>query len=107
MGLLFQSLPEDGAWARIRKLLGILAGFYILGMISLFAFQRSLLYLPSHTYVPLSEAHANRAFQEITVRTEDGLDLKAWYAPATSKPFTFVFFHGNGDSLYPHFHFEP
>jgi len=26
--------------------------------------------------------------------------LKAWYAPATSKPFTFVFFHGNGDSLY-------
>jgi len=86
--------------ARIRKLLGILFGFYILGMISLFAFQRSLLYLPSHTYVPLSEAHANRAFQEIFVRTEDGLDLKAWYAPATSKPFTIVFFHGNGDCLY-------
>jgi hypothetical protein len=100
MGLVFQSLPEDGAWVRIRKLLGILLGFYILGMICLFAFQRSLLYFPSHIYVPVSEAHANRAFQEISVRTEDGLDLKAWYAPATSKPFTFVFFHGNGDSLY-------
>jgi len=100
MGLVFQSLPEDGAWVRIRKLLGILLGFYILGMICLFAFQRSLLYFPSHIYVPVSEAHANRAFQEISVRAEDGLDLKAWYAPATSKPFTFVFFHGNGDSLY-------
>ena len=34
------------------------------------------------------------------MRTLDGLDLKGWYAPATTKPFTFVFFHGNGDSLY-------
>jgi len=100
VGLLFQSLPKDAALVRMRRLLGILSGFYILGMISLFAFQRSLLYFPSHTYVPLSEAHANRAFQEISVRTEDGVDLKAWYAPATSKPFTIVFFHGNGDSLY-------
>jgi len=33
------------------------------------------------------------------VRTEDAVDLKAWYAPATTQPFTIVFFHGNGDSL--------
>ena len=33
------------------------------------------------------------------MRTEDGLDLKAWYAPATSTPLTIVYFHGNGDSL--------
>jgi len=63
-------------------------------------FQRSLLYFPNHASVPLSEAHADRSFREFFVRTEDGIDLKAWYAPATSKPFTFVFFHGNGDSLY-------
>jgi len=100
MGLRLQSLPEDGAVARIGKFLGMLAGFYILGMIGLFAFQRSMLYLPSHDYVPLSEAHANKAFQEISVRTEDGLDLKGWYAPATSKPFTIVFFHGNADCSY-------
>jgi fermentation-respiration switch protein FrsA (DUF1100 family) len=48
----------------------------------------------------LSEAHTNPAFQEISARTADGIDLKAWYAPATSKTFTLVFFHGNGDSLY-------
>ncbi|MGH9563949.1 MAG: alpha/beta hydrolase [Terracidiphilus sp.] len=64
-----------------------------------FVFQRHLLYIPTHTYTPLAQAHANRAFQEISVRTEDGVDLKAWYAPASGKPCTIVFFHGNGDSL--------
>src|SRR5512146_696486 len=64
----------------------------------LFAVQRSLLYYPSRSFVPLSESHANKAFLEIPVRTSDGVNLKAWYAPSTSKPFTIVFFHGNGDS---------
>ena len=62
--------------------------------------QRSLLYYPNHSYVPLSEAHANKAFQEISVRTSDGLELRGWYAPATTKPLTIVFFHGNADYLY-------
>jgi fermentation-respiration switch protein FrsA (DUF1100 family) len=50
--------------------------------------------------VTLRAAGANGALKEFPVRTADGVDLKAWYAPATSKPYTFVFFHGNGDSLY-------
>lgn len=66
----------------------------------LFFTQRSLLYYPSHSYVPMAEANANKAFQELSVRTADGIDLKAWYAPATSKPYTIVFFHGNADSLH-------
>jgi len=65
-----------------------------------FAFQRSLLYFPRPDTISLSEAHANRSFQEFPVRTDDGINLKAWYAPASSKQFTFVFFHGNADSLY-------
>ncbi len=85
--------------AKIRKLIGILAGFYILLLIGVFVFQRSLLYFPSHHYVTLKDAYANQSFIEIPVKTADGLDLKAWYAPATSKSFTFVFFHGNGDYL--------
>lgn len=61
--------------------------------------QRNLLYFPSHTYTPLAEAYANHAFEEISATTEDGIHLRAWYAPATSRPCTIVFFHGNGDSL--------
>jgi fermentation-respiration switch protein FrsA (DUF1100 family) len=97
--LKLQSLPASGAFAKIRKLIGILAGFYLLLLIGVFFCQRSLLYFPSHSYVTLSEAFANKSFEELPVRTADGLDLKAWYAPATTKQFTFVFFHGNGDCL--------
>lgn len=64
-----------------------------------YATQRRLLYLPSHTYVPLDAANANPALRELAARTSDGVALKGWYAPATSKPCTIVFFHGNGDSL--------
>lgn len=72
---------------------------YLMVVAFFFLIQRNLLYLPTHTYTPLAQAYANRAFQEISVRTDDGLNLKAWYAPATSKACTIVFFHGNGDSL--------
>lgn len=83
----------------LRRFLLIIASIYLLPFFLLCIFQRSFLYVPSHTYVSLHDAHANRFFRQISLHTEDGLDLVAWYAPATSKPFTIVFFHGNGDSL--------
>ncbi len=83
----------------IKKILGTVIVVYVLIFAGVFLFQRSLLYFPKYAYVPLSEAHANRSLQEISVRTADGLDLKAWYAPATTKTYTIVFFHGNGDNL--------
>ena len=72
---------------------------YLLLLAVLFFAQRSFLYFPSRSYVPLSEAGVNPAFQEFAVRTSDGIDLRGWYAPATTRPCTIVFFHGNGDSL--------
>ena len=84
----------------LRSILRIAVAVYVLCLVLLFVFQRSLLYYPSHTYVTLHEAQANKSLIEFPVRTADGIDLKAWYAPATTKPYTFVFFHGNGDSLY-------
>ena len=82
-----------------RKILSGIAAIYLLTFLPLCIYQRELLYYPSHTYVSLHDAYASRSFREIHVRTEDGLNLIDWYAPATTKPFTFVFFHGNGDSL--------
>lgn len=72
---------------------------YLTAMAIFFVTQRSLLYYPSRSYTALADAHANTAFKEISVRTQDGIDLKAWYAPAINKPFTIVFFHGNADGL--------
>lgn len=83
----------------LRNAFLVLASLYLLLLLVFFLFQRDLLYYPSHDSAFLKDAHANSAFREISPKTEDGLDLKAWYAPATTKPFTFVFFHGNGDGL--------
>lgn len=89
----------DDAVKKFKRTAIFVVILYLAVLAFFFFAQRHLLYLPTHTYTPLAEAHANRAFQEITVRTEDGLNLKAWYAPAAGKPCTIVFFHGNGDSL--------
>jgi len=72
---------------------------YLVFLVVFFVTQRSLLYYPSHSYTGLTDAHANEAFKQISLRTQDGMELKAWYAPATTKHFTIVFFHGNADSL--------
>jgi fermentation-respiration switch protein FrsA (DUF1100 family) len=86
---------------RVLKIATIVAIVSLLLLVAaLYVTQRSLLYFPTRTYISLSQAHANAAFQEIPVTTADRINLKAWYAPATSKPLTIVFFHGNGDSLY-------
>lgn len=83
----------------LRNALFVIVGMYLMNLGAFFVFQRSLLYFPDRNYVSLTQAHANPAFKEFPVKTEDGLALKAWYAPASGKRFTFVFFHGNADSL--------
>jgi fermentation-respiration switch protein FrsA (DUF1100 family) len=95
-----RSSASNEAFMRVLALSGVFAvALYLVSLIIFFVTQRSLLYYPSHTYATLREAQANPAFHEISVRTADGIDLKAWYAPATSKSVTIVFFHGNADSL--------
>ncbi len=91
---------NPGESVKILKASLALAVALYLTVVAFFFFdQRNLLYYPTHTYTPLAEAQASRAFEEIPVTTEDGIHLKAWYAPAAGKPCTIIFFHGNADSL--------
>lgn len=80
--------------------IAVAVALYLVLVAMFYTAQRKFLYFPTHRYVPLSTAHANPAFEEITLRTADGIELKSWYAPATSQAITIVFFHGNADSLY-------
>jgi uncharacterized protein len=99
---LYYVCSDGQSWGLVRVFkisVTIAIALYLLLLAIFFFAQRSFLYFPSHLYVPLSEARANPAFQEFSVRTSDGIDLKGWYAPATTRQCTIVFFHGNGDSL--------
>ena len=85
----------------IPFLLALLILLVIYGAIVAYVYsiQRNLLYFPSHTYVAPREALADPALREFPVTAADGIALKGWYAPATTKPLTLVYFHGNGDDL--------
>ncbi|MBL8706608.1 MAG: alpha/beta hydrolase [Rhodospirillales bacterium] len=70
---------------------GLLAGLYV--------FQRQLLYHPSAT-VP-DRARAGVAdMRAVALRTEDGLDLLAWYKPPAAPGGRLVIlFHGNAGNI--------
>lgn len=83
----------------IKNTLYTCAFLYVCIGAFLFGMQRSFLYFPPHSKVPLAEVEAAGVFRELAFKTEDGLDLKAWYAPATRKRMTIIYFHGNADCL--------
>ncbi len=57
--------------------------------------QRSLLFLPPLVAEGMRAGDTDPALRDFTARTDDGLDVRGWYAPATHKPLTLVYFHGN------------
>lgn len=83
----------------LRRNLITLAIIYGAALIAVFIFQRDLLYFPQKSYVSPQPAYADSNLKEVPVQTEDGLKLIGWYAPATNKKLTIIYFHGNGDSL--------
>jgi len=95
-------MSESSLARKSMPLLGALLILLLLyaGIVAwIYSIQRSLLYFPSHTYLSPREALADPALKELPLTTADGLALKGWYAPATTKPLTLVYFHGNGDDL--------
>jgi hypothetical protein len=87
------------ALMKLKKILITGALVYLAVLVGVSVFQRSFLYFPNHSYAPPEVVYANSGFKELSIKTEDGLDLIGWYATATSKPLSIVYFHGNADSL--------
>jgi uncharacterized protein len=83
----------------VGKFLFFVLAIYLIAAAAVYILQRRFIYIPDHTYIPPSRAHAHKDLVELAVTTEDGLNLKGWYAPAKAKRLTLVYFHGNGDNL--------
>lgn len=78
-----------------------IAGAYALLIGGMYGFQRSLVFPASQ----VRATPAQMAVPEMAVvrlRTDDGLDLAAWYRPAPPGRLTVLSFHGNGDFLGAH-----
>jgi fermentation-respiration switch protein FrsA (DUF1100 family) len=78
----------------IALLVALGAAGYAVVTGGLYAFQRNLLYLPSETR-PAPEQYGLGEMEVIRTTTADGLELYAWYAPATGGRPTIVYLHGN------------
>jgi len=79
--------------------LGFLAAVYLGVLAALYFMQRSLLYLPDQTR-PTPVAFGVPEMAAVTLTTEDGLSLLAWWTPPreTGGP-VLVYFHGNGGHI--------
>lgn len=76
-----------------------LLGGYLLLMLAMFTFQRTLMY-PASSDVPDPAVAAAGGFQVVTTATADGLRLTHWYKkPARPGAATVVLFHGNAGHL--------
>ncbi|MEP0189482.1 MAG: alpha/beta fold hydrolase [Erythrobacter sp.] len=77
----------------IRIILGMAAA-YLIALLALYFAQSRFIYpAPQDRHEPAL------GFQEVVLRTGDGLDLNAHWKPPEAKQPTAVFFHGNGGSL--------
>ena len=71
--------------------LAVLAGMYLL--------QRSLMYHPAQD-LPTPEAAGAPEMSGVRLKTDDGLELVAWYKPAAEKNGPeIIYFHGNGGHI--------
>jgi fermentation-respiration switch protein FrsA (DUF1100 family) len=85
----------------VKLLLGAVAlvvGLYLVVALSLFAFQRRLIYPADPTRTSPAEAGFD-IVREIALKTPDGEELVAWHAPAQPGKPTLLYFHGNGGTL--------
>lgn len=76
------------------QLLTGLAVAYGTILVIMITFQRSFIYFPDRA-TPTPAASGLPEIRPVTLKTADGLSLRAWYQPAEGEKPTVVLFHGN------------
>ena len=71
-----------------------LIGLYLVAMLLLWSFQRSIIYPAPQNVVAVGEG-----YREALLDTSDGLSSRAFYREANEGKPTIVYFHGNGGTL--------
>jgi len=82
----------------LHSIIFILVSVWVLLSLLLYLFQ------PKFVYFPLSEIDytpdmAGLAYEDIYFKTEDDVELNAWFIPVEGARKTLLFFHGNGGNI--------
>lgn len=84
-----------------RVLVTILIGLilvYVLLIVLVYFQQRGMVYYPVRE-VTATPKDVGMDFEEITLRTEDGIHVSAWYIPAREQRGVVLFCHGNAGNI--------
>lgn len=82
----------------VLALLAFIAIAYLLVGAVMFLLQRHMIYHPvCHLGSPDSYGFVRA--KQIEILTDDGVKIKAWYAPPTTRQETIVYFHGNRGNI--------
>ena len=84
---------------KITSIMMYVIGIYLLVILIMFIFQRSLLYLPSKEKLD-PFFYSNTGLKKINFKTSDGLVLSSLFKkPSDKKQNTLVVFHGNAGHI--------
>lgn len=85
-------------WVIVRAAIFVAIGIYIILAILLTLFQSSLVYYPTRE-MDYNPADVGLMYESVSIQTEDGVRLLAWYIACDSARATVLICHGNGGNI--------
>jgi fermentation-respiration switch protein FrsA (DUF1100 family) len=82
----------------VATLVALAAGCYLIIAIALFFFQYRLIYYPETILLTTPDA-AHLPYEEVLLRTQDGVRLHGWYLPAQQHRGVLLHCHGNAGNI--------
>ncbi len=85
----------------VLRVVGLLAGTYLLLVVLMYLGQSRLLHLPNlpgRTLVATPE-RMGLDYEDVAFEAEDGVTLHGWFLPAQAERGTLLFFHGNAGNI--------
>ena len=82
----------------LHSILFILVSVWVLLSLLLYLFQPKFVYFPS-SEIDFTPDMAGLPYEDMYLKTEDGIDINAWFIPAENARKTLLFFHGNGGNI--------
>ena len=71
---------------------------YVLLVVVIFLLQKHMVYHPARELAGTPD-QAGLAYQDVYIRTSDGVKINAWFVPADDAKGTILFFHGNAGNI--------
>lgn len=85
-------------WRRVRRVLLAVVLAYAGVCVLIGLLQSKLIYFPTPDYAQ-TPADVGLPFEDLTLRTLDGLAIAAWYVPADNAKGTLIHCHGNAGNI--------